>query len=424
MTSNGSVRHLARLSCTLLIWGVASSTVVASPRADNVEGCQLAATLETFRAHALAHSPLVAEIDTTYATQVAQAIETELLTNPEFSAEQTYTRMNVGGANDPQSSITFSQPLKLSNFGKRDKVAELLRKAGGTQRDIQLLDFAQQTNVRFYTLFSLQETVRILQEAERAAASKVAAVKKHVKEGLLSQGSEALFQGEKSRLEAQRVGAEAALATLRSELSMAIGTECAVVATQLPVAPKIPATSVLLEKARASRISETARLAVIQELASEQLRLAELDAFPSIAPRFVYQHTNDGGDFYGAGITLPIPLWNRNQAGIARATAEKEVAVRKSALIHKGGLELQVSTARTAAASSERQVEIYFSNVEPAFRAALQAEERSYASGKGGVLDVWQTFRALNEAQLTALSLRQQAAIARARLSLLIGEEV
>jgi outer membrane protein TolC len=54
----------------------------------------------------------------------------------------------------------------------------------------------------------------------------------------------------------------------------------------------------------------------------------------------------------------------------------------------------------------------------------LQAEERSYLSGKGGVLDVWQTFRALNEAQLTALALRQQAAMARARLSILIGEEV
>ena len=424
MTCNGSVRFLARLSCALMIWGAASSAIAAPVQSNNDGVCELKTSLEAFRAHALGHSPLVAEIDSTYANQVAQAIETELLINPELSAEQTYTRMNIGGANDPQSSITFSQPLRLSNFGKRDKVAELLRKAGGTQRDIQLLEFTQQTTVRFYTLFSLQRTVLILQEAERTAASKVATAKKQVKEGLLSQGSEALFQGEKSRLEAQRAGAEAALATLRSELSMAIGTECTVVATQLPVAAKIPATSVLLEKARSSRISETARLDVLQELTSEQVRLAELDAFPIIAPRFSYQHTNDGGDFYGAGFTIPIPIWNRNQAGITRTTAEREVAARKSALIHKGGLELQVSSARTAAVSSERQVEIYFSSVEPSFRAALQAEERSYMSGKGGILEVWQTFRALNEAQLTALSLVQQAAMARARLSILIGEEV
>jgi cobalt-zinc-cadmium efflux system outer membrane protein len=404
--------------------GISPSTLAAPPQADDVKVCELKTSLETFRAHALAHSPLVAEIDSTYAAQLAQAIDTELLTNPELSAEQTYTRMNIGGSNDPQSGITFSQPLKLSNFGKRDKVAELLRKAGGTKRDIQLLEFTQQITVQFYTLFSLQESVRILQQAERIAASKVIAVGKQVQAGLLSQGSEALFQGEKFRLEAQRAGAEAALATLRSELSMAIGTECTVIATQPPATAKIPATSTLLEKARASRISEQARLDVIQELTTEQVRLAELDAFPSIAPRFVYQHTNDGGDFYGAGFTLPIPVWNRNQAQITKTTAEREVAARKSALVHKGGLELQVSTAQTAAVSSEHQVETYFSNVEPAFKAALQAEERSYASGKGTVMEVWQTFRALNEAQLTAQSLRQQAAMARARLSILVGEEV
>jgi len=224
--------------------------------------------------------------------------------------------------------------------------------------------------VQFYTLFSIKESVRILKQAERIAALKAIAVGKQVKAGLLSQGSEALFQGEKFRLEAQRAGAEAALATLRSELSMAIGTECTVIATQPPATAKVPTTSALLEKARASRISEQARLDVIQELTTEQVRLAELDAFPSIAPRFVYQHTNDGGDFYGAGFTLPIPVWNRNQAQITKTTAEREAAARKSPLSHKGGLELQVSTAQTAAVSSEHQVETYFSNVEPAFKAA------------------------------------------------------
>jgi cobalt-zinc-cadmium efflux system outer membrane protein len=356
--------------------------------------------------------------------QVARAIDTRLWANPELSAEETWTRMYVGGANDPQSSVTLSQPIKLSNFGKRDKVAELLQKAGDTEKNSKLLGFTQETTVNFVRLFALQETVRILQLAEDAAGRKVATVKKHVKEGLLSQGSEALFQGEKYRLEAQRTGAEAALATLRAELAMALGTTCVVTATRAPQFPRIPAAQALLEKAHASRISEKARLEIVQELATEQLRLAELDAFPSVSPRVVYQHTNDGGDFVGAGITIPLPLWNRNQAEITRASAEREVAQRKSDLIRKGGLTLQVTSAHAAAVSSERQVEIYTAQVEVAFKMALNAEDRAYASGKGGVLEVWQTFRALNEAQLTGLSLRQQAAMARARLSILVGEEV
>jgi cobalt-zinc-cadmium efflux system outer membrane protein len=398
--------------------------VSAAPSSPPPQGCELKATLEEFRAHALANSPLVAEIDRDYATQLAKAIDTRLWANPELSAEETWTRMYVGGANDPQSSVALSQPMKLSNFGNRDKVAELLRKAGDTEKNIKLLGFTQETTVNFVRLYSLQATVRILQLAEDDAARKVAAVRKQVKEGLLSQGSEALFQGEKHRLEAQRIGAEASLATLRSELAMSLGTTCSVVATRAPSFGKIPAAEVLLDKARSSHISEKARYDLIQELTTEQLRLAELDAFPVVAPRVVYQHTNDGGDFVGAGITIPLPLWNRNQAEITRASAERELAQRKSNLINSGGLELQVTSSHAAAVSSERQAEIYSAHVEAAFKTALTSEERAYASGKGGVLDVWQTFRALNEAQVTSLSLRQQAALARARLSILVGEEV
>jgi len=171
-------------------------------------------------------------------------------------------------------------------------------------------------------------------------------------------------------------------------------------------------------------MSERARLEVLQELTNEQTRLARLDAVPMIAPKVVYQHTNDGGDFIGAGITIPLPLWNRNQPDITRVTAERDANQRKTDLIQKGGLELQVTTAHIAATSSQRQVDIYATTVEPSFRAALQAEERAYLSGKGSVLEVWQTFRALNEAQVTGLALRQQAALMRARLSILVGEEV
>jgi outer membrane protein TolC len=423
MGTTSSVRHGLLIAIGIGV-SLLASFASAAPVAQGGAACELKTSLEEFRAHALAHSPLVADIDREYALQVAKAIDTKLWANPELSAEETWTRMYVGGANDPQSSVTLSQPMKLSNFGKRDKVAELLQKAGDTEKNIKLLEFAQQTNVNFVRLFALQETVRFLQLAEQDAAKKVGTVRKQVREGLISQGSEALFEGEKFRLEAQRVGAEASLATLQSELAMALGTTCAVIATRPPQFTKIPAATHLLEKARSSRISEKARLDILQQLAAEQVLLAELDIFPSVSPRVVYQHTNDGGDFVGAGITIPLPVWNRNQAERTRASAEQDVARRKANLINQGGLELQISSTHAAAVSSERQVEIYTRQAEVSFKAALEAEARAYASGKGSVLEVWQTFRALNEAQLTGLSLRQQAAMARARLSILVGEEV
>jgi len=209
---------IALLSTLLVALPCAAETERTS--SDSGTDCEVRLSLESFRAYALANSPLVAEIDRDYATQVAKAIETELLTNPELSGFQTWTRMYVDGANDPQSEVSLSQPIRLSNFGKRDKVAELLRKAGDTEKNIKLLEFSQNNTVNYVRLYSLQETVRVLQLAERDAGTKLETVRKHVREGLLSQGSEALFQGEKARLEAQRAGAQAELAMLQSELAM------------------------------------------------------------------------------------------------------------------------------------------------------------------------------------------------------------
>ncbi len=402
-----------------------TGVVEAAPNRESLtQPCEMKLSLDAFRAHALAHSPLVAEIDRDYATRVAQALETELLINPELSGFQTWTRMYVGGANDPQSEVSLSQPLRISNFGKRDKVADLIRKAGDTERGIKLLEFTQQSTVNYVRLYSLQETVRVLTQAEADVATQVATVSKQVKEGLLSQGSEAVFQGEKARIEAQRVGTEGTLAALQSELSMTIGTTCKVVASAAPSFAKIGPAPALLDKARSSQMSEQTRLQVLQALATEQTRLAELDAFPIFAPRVVYQHTNDGGDFVGAGITVPLPLWNRNQPEITRTTAEQEASRRKTDIVTKGGLELQVATTHAAAVSAHRQVEVYTSRVAPSFRAALEAEQRAYQSGKGSILEVWQTFRAWNEAQVTGLALWQHAAMARARLSIVVGEEV
>lgn len=419
------------MKCSLLTHGLtialcAAATVVrAQPNHDSaLKECAVKLSLDSFRAHALANSPLVAEIDRDYANRLARAIETELLNNPELAGFQTWTTAYVNGAHEPQSEVSLSQPLRLSNFGKRDKVADLIRKAGDTERGIKLLEFTQQNTVNYVRLYSLQETLKVLAHAERDAANRVATASKQVKEGLLSHGSEAVFQGEKARIEAQRVGTEGSLAALQSEISTSIGTTCKVIASGAPSFTKIAPASTLLDKAQASRISEQARLQVLQELATEQTRLAELDAFPIFAPRVVYQHTNDGGDYVGAGITIPLPLFNRNQPDITQASAEREASRRKADLVTKGGLSLLVSTAHAAAMSAQRQVEIYTARVEPSFKTALEAEERSYLSGKGSILEVWQTFRALNEAQVTGLALWQHAAMARARLSILVGEEV
>jgi outer membrane protein TolC len=69
-------------------------------------------------------------------------------------------------------------------------------------------------------------------------------------------------------------------------------------------------------------------------------------------------------------------------------------------------------------------MEIYRTKVVPSFELAFKEEERLYKQGKGTVLDLWQTFRAMNEARLSELTLQNEAIRHRAQLSVLVGEEI
>jgi outer membrane protein TolC len=99
------------------------------------------------------------------------------------------------------------------------------------------------------------------------------------------------------------------------------------------------------------------------------------------------------------------------------------MTIRKT-FLRDGGLDSTVSSLALAASSSRRQVEIYRTKVVPSFESAFQAEERLYKEGKGSLLDLWQTFRALNDARVSELTLQTEAIKHRAELSVLVGEEI
>lgn len=390
----------------------------------NQSQCEQQLSLEAFRAYALKNSPLVAEIDRDYAQELAEAFNVEVLANPELQVEQTFTGMNLDGANDHQSQVSIGQPIRISNFGSRSKVASLITKSGDLERRAKILEFTQKLTVQFKTLSTFQQIEKLLSEAEKRATKKVILIKEGVKKGLLSHGDEHLFEGEKYRLQAQAKSIASTLAILQADLSKITGLPCTINSIEANNLEDIPSEEILLQKAKASDLSENSRIERLNNLTNEQVRLSELDAFPQIAPRLVYQHTNDGGDFYGVGISIPLPFWNRNQGEIQRSKAELKVVNIKSAFLNNGGLTMQIKNLRNATMSAQEQAEIFTTKVIPSFEGALLSQEKLYEQGKGNVLQVWQTLRAFNEVQTQTLQLWLEVFSTRAQLSILIGEEV
>lgn len=418
-------------SCRWLVipLGIVSLCVSAQLRAEEgsltaTAGCQPSITLEDLQARALRNSLYVADFDSEYTSASSKAFEVETLANPELQAERVYTTMDINGDNDPQTNVSIAQRLKISNFGQRGKVAALVRRVGDTQKRAKLLEFTQKVSLQFHTLRTLQQSEMILIDAERLASKKVTLVHQGVEKGLLSEGDHKLFEGEKYRLQAQRRGLQGSISAVQGEISKAVGVICNWSASSELTIEPLPSEQELLALARQSSLSEVARADLLAELASEELRLAELDRYPELAPRIVYQHTNDGGDFIGAGISIPLPFFNRNQGELSRSQAVHRVAQKRQELLTQGGLEMQVRSLRNTAAAAIDQAQLYSAKVVPSYEAALRSQERIYSQGKGNVLQVWQTLRLFNEARSEALSLQLAAVTTRIQLSLLVGEVV
>ena len=386
--------------------------------------CPLTLSIEEVRALALKNSPIAAEIDQEYSNELAKAFATAVLNNPELQAEYVMTSAHLAGDNDPQSSVSIGQPLRLSDFGTRDRVSALIKKAGSSQQRVKLLEFNQQLTFKYSKLLMLQQSVELLHDAERRAELRIKLIRQGVSKGLMSLGDANLFEGERFRVQAQIQGMNAAIALMHYEIGKLIGSpRCFSVSAVTPFVP-LPSTDELQARAKRSEISEVSRIDALSSLAAEQVRLAEYDAFPELTPQAVYQHTNDGGDFWGVGLTMPLPVWNRNQAEITKATAEQAVIKRKRELLANGGLEEQIRLLRISAESFEKQHELYSKKVVTSFEAALRSQEKLYNEGNGDIIQVWQTFRTLNEVQVQALNLWLEVLEARIKLSILIGEEI
>jgi len=403
----------------------APPVIAEEPSSNTQQSCsKRSLTLEELRALALSSSPLVGEIDLEFAGDLSRAIETESLQNPELQAERTFTRMTIGGANDPQAQVSIAQPLRLSNFGTRSRVAELIRRAGEQRKRAKLFGLMQQLSLQFRILEGYNQSLAAVKEAQTLAIKKVSLIREGAKKGLFSIGDERLFEGERYRLLARERGISSRIALLKGELARLIGVSCRVEIEGGNYSREVPSLEELVEKANKSPLSEQARVDAFKDLTTEQIKLAELDRTPQITPRLMYQHTNDGGDFVGLGFSIPLPVWNQNRAETIRAVAESKAAQLQESFVKEGALNEMIRQLRIAAVNAEEQVQLFESKVIPAFADALNFEDKRYSEGKGNLLQVWQTLRALSDVRAEGFELLIAAATIRAELSTLIGEEI
>lgn len=250
-------------------------------------------------------------------------------------------------------------------------------------------DLARETNQRY------GETVRISQS--RFAA------------GDISQNELRKIELESLRYKTAMIDAESEFDLARQKLAGLMGLASAdalppsVVNTQARTTPE--ALPVLLDRAAQQR-PDLLAARQSRAAAAATLRSAQREALPDISLSVNYQHSEftasgDNPNSLGFGLSLPVPLFDRNQAGIGRARVDERRA--------DNGIErvwLQVQQDVAGAARRVARAQLLLDSFEAGgmaerAEAALHVAERAYQAGAASLLE-------LLEAQRTHLDTRAQ----------------
>ncbi len=130
------------------------------------------------------------------------------------------------------------------------------------------------------------------------------------------------------------------------------------------------------------------------------LQRAQAEPVPNVTvgAGYIYQHENRSHDA-AIGVSLPVPVWNRNEGNIAAAQAQVGEA---QAQVGRAQTDLaeRLAAAFGQYASARQRAEQYRTEILPRARESYQLSLKAYQGGQFEYLRVLQTQRAVAEANL------------------------
>lgn len=252
----------------------------------------------------------------------------------------------------------------------------------------------------------------------------------------LAAGDISGYADRRLRLEAARYAAlqaEAMMASRRARIALSalispsadsIVAVSAVLTDSIPAA--IPRLDIAMLRAAAIRNRSDYQTAALEaEALSSEARLASLERIPSPVFSAGYKTERSAGtsgsmDGLAAGMSLPIPLFNRRRGAVQAAQAENRRVVAEMEAV-KRRITREVLEAHDALTAVEEQRTLLAPQLGAPAAAALRSAQVAYAEGEISLLEWLDAVRAYHEAESVYSSLLADLAIQRATLERVIA---
>jgi outer membrane protein, heavy metal efflux system len=336
--------------------------------------------------------------------------------------------------------VTLSQPFELGGKrAKRIQVAEAeveLANAEIADSERQLIG-----QLRAAYLRAVETAARLnFFESNRGLNQQMAQVMTvRLSSGDASRLESHLLQAENNRLEAQRLSAGSQLMQEMFELRKLAGIspadEFSLEALPTTVSRSRETESDLIEAAFRNR--PDLRAARVREaLANAGVILARAQVAPTIVGSVRYGRDPNISRFATAtqprafekdsvlefGVSIPLPLWNREQGSIQEAASKVSQATAEREAL-ENTIRMEVTAASRRYESAVRSLELIRGGVVGEAEAGFSITQLAYRLGDAKLTDVIFQQRSLIDAQLAELAAQAELAIAQANLDLALGRE-
>jgi cobalt-zinc-cadmium efflux system outer membrane protein len=342
-----------------------------------------------------------------------------VLPNPELGWEVEDTR-----SGKQTTTVSVSQMFELG--GKRGARLGV----AGRDADIAALELERQGNVlradviaAFQAAVQAQEGLQLAEQSLQLSERGLQVVQGRVKAGSASPVEATRAQVQVSEVRLERGRAEQALTVAYQQLAAVTGAPMARfsrVEGRSDDDAAVPSRTALLERLEQTADMRLARLQIDQREAA--LALARTQRIPDLTVSVGSQYSETDRERVNVvGLSMPIPLFDRNQGNILAAARRAD-----QARDQRNGAELrlrsEVIQALAQWGTANQEVRAFESAILPSAQQAQDTATRGFERGKFAFLDVLDAQRTLVAARLQYLQSQAQRNEARMRLERIFGD--
>jgi cobalt-zinc-cadmium efflux system outer membrane protein len=382
-------------------------------------------TLRQALAAALLGSPALSAASLQIRAAEARALTASLLPNPEleFEVEEFGGSGELSGFKAAELVLSLSQEIPLSGrVGKGMEVARIEGRLTGWDLEATRLDVLTETTKAFVAVVAAQERTKLAEESVRLADEVASAVRLQVDAGKVSpleaNRARVDVSREKLRVERERRNLEVARRELAALWGASDPSFTLAAADLFAVRPVPPADAL---EVHLSESPEFRRLDEELELRAAKLRSERALAWPDLTLTGGVKRIEELDlHAYLAGISIPLPIFDRNQGGVDEARVGILIAEQSR---RAGEVRLRTGffSAWQALDAAAKEAATLARSVLPAARGTFEASRDALREGKLGYLEVLLAQRTLFETREQQIDALEAYHLAVADVERLIG---